>query len=141
MPRGAGGEDEMPAISHSRAALLDCLMADKSGSILDADAFCPWLSLRELACSHMLGELDNGKGQKMARKSALDKERERVLALEKSAVEARKKLAKLEEAERQALMGKSVLSKASLDRLGELLDAMNKLGLDELANKLGLSPE
>lgn len=67
---------------------------------------------------------------------SLESERKAIEAEEAKLADRRKKLQEREQAERQKLIGKSILSKASEQQLESLLTRMKALGLDETINRL-----
>lgn len=67
---------------------------------------------------------------------SLESERKAIEAEESRLAERRKRLQEREQSERQKLIGKSVLTKASEEQLDTILKRMKALGLDETINRL-----
>ena len=67
---------------------------------------------------------------------SLESERKAIEAEESRLAERRKRLQEREQSERQKLIGKSVLMKASEEQLDTILKRMKALGLDETINRL-----
>lgn len=67
---------------------------------------------------------------------SLESERKAIEAEESRLAERRKRLQEREQSERQKLIGKSVLMKASEEQLDTVLKRMKALGLEETINRL-----
>ena len=72
----------------------------------------------------------------MAKKTKLEIEREKLAKMQEDTASQAAKIKALEADERAALLGKAVLSKASLDQLAELAARVEALGIDEALKRL-----
>lgn len=74
--------------------------------------------------------------RRMAKKSKLEIEREKLAKLDEGRAAQVARIKALESEERTALLGRSVLAKASFDELSELVAAVEKIGMSEALRKL-----
>ena len=84
----------------------------------------------------MVGGIQKRSTKETRMAGSLESERKAIEAEESRLAERRKRLQEREQSERQKLIGKSVLMKASEEQLDTILKRMKALGLDETINRL-----
>lgn len=89
-----------------------------------------------LEAKGMLGGTQQRSTKETRMAGSLESERKAIEAEETRLAERRKRLQEREQFERQKLIGKSVLMKASEDQLDTVLKRMKALGLDETIKRL-----
>ena len=88
------------------------------------------------AAKGLLGGTQKRSTKETRMAGSLESERKAIEAEESKLAERRKRLQEREQSERQKLIGKSVLMKASEDQLETILRRMKALGLDETIKRL-----